>query len=63
MRTIDTADVNVLRLDVGARLGARADYMSNERRKDSVSPAADVLKGNVGNVKACLFERISDTIQ
>ena len=29
--------------------------MSNERRKDSVGPATDVLEGDVGDVEACLI--------
>jgi hypothetical protein len=63
VRTVDTADVDVLRSDVGASLGARADNMSDERRKNSVGPAANVLEGDVGNVEACLLIYISDTIQ
>jgi len=61
--TIDAADVDVLRTDVGTSLGARADYVGDERCKDSVGPAADVFEGDVGNVEACLFKCISDTIQ
>ena len=50
MGTIDAADVDVLRTDVGTSLGARADYVSNERRENSVSPAADILEGDVGDI-------------
>lgn len=59
MRTIDAADVNVLRANVGTCLRARADYVRDERRKDSVGPAADVLERNVGNVEACLLKCVS----
>jgi hypothetical protein len=63
VRTVDTADVDVLCPDVGARLGTRADDMSDERRKDSVSPAANVLEGDVGDVEACLSIYVSNMIQ
>jgi hypothetical protein len=60
VRTVDTADIDVLRSNVGTCLGARADQMSDERRKNSVSPAANVLEGDVGDVEACLLIRVSD---
>lgn len=63
MRTVDTADVNVLRADVGTRLRARADNVSDERRKDSIGPTPDVLEGDVGNVEACLFRCVSKVLQ
>ena len=50
MRTVYTTDVDVLCPDVGTRLGARADNMSDERRENSVGPAANVLEGDVGDV-------------
>jgi hypothetical protein len=37
--------------------------VSNERRENSVRPAADVLEGDVGDVEARLLEFVSDTIQ
>lgn len=50
MGTIDTADVDILGSDVGTCLRAGADYVSNERRENSVSPAADILEGDVGDI-------------
>ena len=63
MRTIDAANVDILGSDVRTCLRAGANYVSNERRKHSVSPAADVLEGDVGNVEACLLICVSDRIQ
>lgn len=37
--------------------------MSDEGRKNSVGPAANVLEGDVGNVEACLLICVSDRIQ
>jgi hypothetical protein len=54
VRTIDAANVDILGSDVRTCLRAGANYVSNERRKHSVSPAADVLEGDVGDIEACL---------
>ena len=59
MRAIDATDVDVLRSDVATRLRARADDVSNERCKDSVRPAADILEGDVRNVEACLLNALA----
>lgn len=54
MRAVDASDVDVLGPNVRTCFWARADNVSNERCKDSVCPAADVLEGDVCDVETCL---------
>lgn len=54
MRAVDASDVNVLGPDVRTCFWAGADNVSNERCKDSVRPAADVLEGDVCDIETCL---------